>query len=145
MIKSQNEGVNHYQSDFQRKGLKAIPTGVKVIYIFYYIGAVVGLLTGLLMSGMLGAFLGGAIGIIFAVVIIFSSIVSFIIARGLQKGKNWARILAIIFSALAFFSTLGEAIFGSASLLASLISLIISGTIAGYLTFSKKVKEAFKE
>jgi hypothetical protein len=134
-------------------GGKSVPTLVKVISVLYYIGAAFSVLFAVLLfvgAGSIGALLSevpllGSIGagffIVLGIIFIALAVLDFFIARGLWKGKNWARIVAVIFAVLgvlmAIFGMVGGAI-GS-----NLFSLIINGLIGYYLLFTKQVKEAF--
>ena len=126
-----------------------VPTGVKVISVLYYIGAVVELLlaiglffgAGALKSklpflAMLGPLL--AIG---GVLFIGLAVLSFFVGRGLWKAQKWSRIVAIIFSVLGvLFAVLGMV---QGQVAGNIFSLVVSGAIGGYLLFSGSVKAAF--
>lgn len=122
-----------------------IPAGVKIISILHYIGAILGFIGGIFL---IFSFLGFdfIIKIVGGFLLIYG-IFSFFIARGLWKGKNWAKILAIIFSISGFLISLGNLIFkvGEINRLGTIPSLVIYGFIAGYLLFSNKAKEFFSE
>jgi hypothetical protein len=129
---------------------KTVPTGVKIISIFYYIGAVFGVLFGILflVSGgiiaeqipLLGL-IGGFVFIIFGLVLLSLGILGIFIGRGLWKGRNWARILAIIFAVLGIL--LAVASFWQGMVFSGITNLFVNGLIGGYLLFSKKVKDVF--
>ena len=68
------------------------------------------------------------------------AVLSFFIARGLWKGKNWTRILTIIFAILGILSTIVSLFSGRFS---SIIQLAIYGWIAYYLIANKEVKAFF--
>jgi len=77
---------------------------------------------------------------IMGLIFIICSIITFFIARGLWKLKNWARITVIVLSVLmavsAFFSILqGD--------LSQLFGLTVNVIVAAYLVFSEDVKRAF--
>ena len=134
---------------------KKVPTLVKIISVLYYIGAVFIVIFGILLiagAGFISSLLSGfnipvlgAIGsglfIVAGVVMLLLGILEFFIARGLWKGRNWARIFVIIFSIIGIL----WAVFGfiQGSFMNSAISLVLSGLIGGYLLFSHGVKEAF--
>ena len=94
------------------KTKRQMPTGVKVISILYYIGAVISLTFGILLVAGAGAIadyltqfmmidiLGSGLLIIAGIILIVMAIVDFFIGRGLWKGMNWARILAVIFAVI---------------------------------------------
>lgn len=129
-----------------------VPTGVKVISVLYYIGAVLELLFAILLfvgagfvSQIPGLSILGALGtglfVVMGVILIGLAVLSFFVARGLWKVQKWARIVAIIFSALGVLMALLGMVQGQIA--SNIISLVISGAIGGYLLFSKDVKAAF--
>lgn len=126
-----------------------VPTGVKVISVLYYIGAVVELLLGIaLFAGadaikrqvpllaVLGPFL-----IVGGIILLGLAVLSFFVGRGLWKGQKWARIVAIIFAALGVLLAVVGMVQGQIA--SNIVSLVISGAIGGYLLFSSSVKSAF--
>ena len=134
---------------------KQVPTLVKVIAILDYIGAGLCLITipilllwGGLISSALGAFgsvfsaFGSTIVIFGVVMLIIGALLSFFIGRGLWKGKNWARILSVIFSILAIITIISSMATGTFSFM-GVVNLLVNGAIGGYLLFSKEVKKAF--
>ncbi|HVY01298.1 MAG TPA: hypothetical protein VHA12_00850 [Candidatus Nanoarchaeia archaeon] len=84
----------------------------------------------------LGIFIGGVVFLIFGVLMYF-------VARNLWKGKNWARIVLVIFFGLGFVGALSDILMGS--VLVNIPDLIIDGAIAGYLLFNNKVRVAFSK
>jgi hypothetical protein len=132
---------------------KMVPTGVKIIAVLYYIGTVLEAIAGIGMlagGGFMGAALsrnfggvgivGGAFFIVAGIILLGFAVLSFFIGRGLWHGKNWARILAIIFGCLGVLSGLGSIAKGSGG---SYVSLIINLVIVLYLWLTKEVKMAF--
>jgi hypothetical protein len=160
-MKQNNPQQYYQQQNFpqQKPVPKQVPVLVKVIAVFGWIGSAIMILMGLaflvigifsLNSGVdsiagneglggifafLGAFalIGGIFMLAFGIFYIF-------VARGLWKGKNWARIVQIIVACLGIIYSIWGVINQQYSLI---VSLIINGLIAGYFIFSKKVKEAF--
>lgn len=132
--------------------MKEVPTGVKIIAVLNYIGAVFLLIAGIAfifgagaMASVLAvipflASIGASFFIVIAIIMIALAVLSFFIGRGLWKGQNWARIVSIVFAIIGVLSGLISLIQGS---FGSIVSLIIEGVIGGYLLFSKDVKEAF--
>jgi hypothetical protein len=130
-----------------------IPVEVKVISVLYYVLAVLSLIFGILFlvgAGAIGeytqqipalAVLGTGLFIVLGIIVIAFAVLDFFIGRGLWKGKNWARIIAIIIAILGFISALLSLVDGQ---FLSIISLVIHGLIGGYLLFSKEVKKTFK-
>ena len=127
-----------------------VPTGVKVISVLYYIGAVVELLLAIALfvgAGtiaskipLIGA-LGSGLFIVMGVVLIGLAVLSFFVGKGLWKAQKWARIVAIIFSVLGvLFAILGMV---QGQVAGNIFSLVVSGAIGGYLLFSGSVKAAF--
>ncbi|MBL7100910.1 MAG: DUF2127 domain-containing protein [Nanoarchaeota archaeon] len=132
---------------------KQIPTGVKIIAVLSYIGAILGVLFGVLFFIGAGAiktkinqvdflgFLGPTLFVIGGIIFIGLGVIGFFVGRGLWKGQNWARIVAIVFAGLGILGAVTSMIKGD---IASNISgLIINSVIAGYLAFSKSVKATF--
>ena len=123
-----------------------IPTGVKIISVLHYIGAVLFLIGGFVafaggafLNSVLPAFIGGLVafaGVIFIVL----AVLYFFMGMGLWKGQNWARIVAIIFAVLGVISGLLSVFSGNYG---SIVSLVIAAVIGYYLWFNKEVKAAF--
>ncbi|GIU68746.1 MAG: hypothetical protein KatS3mg001_596 [Candidatus Pacearchaeota archaeon] len=130
---------------------KVVPTGVKIIAVLYYIGAVILIVFGLLPLFAIGReAIALTLGIIIlpALIMLGLGIFSFFIGRGLWKGRNWARIIAIIVSVLGAITgilgvAIGAILMFPSSLTTSLISIAINVLIGSYLLFNKKVKQAF--
>lgn len=144
-----------------------MPLGVKIISIFTYVLATLLVLMSLFLYGA-GALLNQTdaqaliksfiedsaasttiandvtLGIIIgATVFLISGIIMYAVGRKLAQGKNWARILLIIFFGLGFVGALSDILFGN--VLANLPDLVIDGVVAGYLLFNKEVKIAFSK
>lgn len=129
-----------------KKSSKQVPVGVKIISILYYIGAVISLISGIaLIAG--GSFLSGLYGGLFTglavvagIFMIALAVLGFFVGRGLWKGQQWARVVAIILAILGIISAISSLVQGAWS---SIVGLIIQIVIGGYLWFSKEVKKAF--
>lgn len=132
---------------------KSVPTGVKIIAVLYYIGAVLGIIFGLLFlvgAGMmssiadkiplLGAF-GAGLFIIGGIIMIGLGVLNLFIGIGLWKARSWARTVAIIFAVLGILMSIIFMIQGNIA--GNIFNLVIQLIIGGYLLFSKNVKEAF--
>ena len=126
-----------------------VPTGVKVISVLYYIGAVFELIFGILLfvgSGTLKtkvpflAFLGPFL-IIGGIVLVGLAVLSFFVGRGLWKGQKWSRIVAIVFAVLGVLLAIVGMVQGSIA--SNIVGLVVSAAIGGYLLFSSDVKAAF--
>ena len=129
-----------------------VPTGVKVVSVLYYIGAVLELLFAILVfvgagfaSQVPGLSILGALGtglfVVMGAILIGLAVLSFFVARGLWKAQKWARVVAIIFSALGVLMALVGMLQGQIA--SNILGLVISGAIGGYLWFSSGVKAAF--
>jgi hypothetical protein len=126
---------------------KKIPTGVKVLSIIHYIGAglyaLIALMTivGMGMITLILPMLAG-FGFLITILLIGLAVLSFFIAKGLGKGKNWARILVIIFSGLGIILGIIQMIGGD--IFNSILTIIVEGIVGGYLLLNKQVKGYFK-
>jgi len=126
--------------------MKHVPGGVKIISVLYYIGAFLGVISGILFifaSGLIGSALGilASLGYFAGIIFIGLGVFGFFVARGLWKGKNWSRIVAIIFASLGTLTAALSMIQGE--IVSNIFGLVINFAIGGYLLFSSKVKEAF--
>jgi uncharacterized membrane protein (DUF2068 family) len=135
-----------------------VPVGAKIISILYYIGAVLLVILGIIMLvgagmlgtltqsipllGMLGAF-GAALFIVIGIIMILMGILFFFVGKGLWKGKNWARWVAIVLAIIGIIIAIAS-MFSPKGIASNIVSLIINLIIGGYLLFSKGVKSAFK-
>ena len=126
-----------------------VPTGVKIISVLYYIGAVIELLLGIALFFGAGAlktkvpflaFLGPFL-IIGAVILIGIAVLSFFVGRGLWKAQKWSRIVAIAFAVLGVLLAIAGMVQGQIA--SNVVSLVISAAVGGYLLFSSEVKTAF--
>ena len=136
----------------QQISVKVMPTGVKIISVLYYIGAVLCALFGLLFmagAGLAGALLksipflsvlGAGFFVILGILFVGFGVLDFFVGRGLWKCKNWARIVAIIFSALGILNGLASLIHFS---IFGLAMLAVQVLIVWYLAFSPEGKAAF--
>lgn len=132
---------------------QSVPTGVKVIAVLCYIGAVLGIIFGLLFlvgAGMIGSIanqipllgaLGAGLFVVGGIILIGLSVLGFFVGRGLWKARPWARIVAIIFVALGILMAVISMIQGNIT--SNIVNLVIQLVIGGYLLFSNNVKEAF--
>ena len=128
---------------------EGVPTGVKVISVLYYIGAVFELIFAVLLfvgSGALKskvpflAFLGPFL-IVGGVILLGLAVLSFFVGRGLWKGQKWSRMVAVIFAALGALLSIVGIIQGQIA--SNIVGLVISAGIGAYLLFSSSVKSAF--
>jgi len=125
--------------------------GITVLSVLGYIGAVATLLLGIAMligsafiSNVINQFVpklaayatvGTVLFIVLGIIFIGLAILDYFIAKGLWNGKNWARILLIIFAALSVLGSLHPF---------SISSLVINGVIIWYLGFYKPAVNYFK-
>lgn len=119
-----------------------IPTGVRVLAVLGYIGAVLGALciVALTIAGSMFPFIG-VFGIFIIIPLLIQTILSFMIARGLYRAKNWARILLVVLSGIALLSGIINLFMGASKL--SIIGMLINAVIIWYLMFNESVKTAF--
>jgi hypothetical protein len=132
---------------------KGAPVGVKIISVLYYIGAALGLISGLFFIFGGAAFgslieqnpvigvLGSSLFIVIGIVSLGFAVLDFFIAKGLWRGKNWARIVVIILAILGVLGSLSSLI---NSPLSGIVGILVSGAVGGYLLFSKEVKAFFR-
>jgi len=131
----------------------SVPTGVKVVSVLYYIGAVFGIifgLTSLVGAGMIDSIvnqipllgiLGAGLFVIAGIILIGFGIFSFFIGRGLWKARPWARFVVIIIAALGILASVISMIQGEIA--SNIFNLVIQLAIVGYFLFSSNVKQAF--
>src|SRR3989344_4783571 len=131
---------------------KEVPTGVKIISVLYYIGAVLLFLFGLTFfagAGFIGSIaeqipligvLGAGLFIVAGIILIGLGILGFFIGRGLWKARSWARIVAIIFAILGILGAITSMVQGNIA--SNLVTFVLNLLIGGYLLFSKSVKQA---
>ncbi len=138
------------------------PVHAEIVSILYYIAAGFSAIAGLLvlifgilflaggaaaLAGTDAYIVGGALAIIGPFFIILGLIVMglavllFFVAKGLYRGKNWARIVALVISILGFFGAIGSIIQGE---FFSIISLLFNGYISWVLLFVTEVKQFFR-
>ena len=139
---------------------KDVPGLVKAISVFYYILSISAIIGGILfIAGFSSLYfylfliVTLFLGIIFSFLVILSSvpiaflitgIFLFFVARGIWKGRNWARISIIIVSALLIIYAMAYVLTAIPGITISVSPIhIINLFIIFYLLFSKRVKEAF--
>ncbi len=135
------------------KKVLELPIGVKIISVLYYIAAVSSIILGIsflagasiareaLTSQIPTLVLFGPGMLIFGAVFLVVGIISFLIGRGLWKGKNWARIVAIIIAGIGIvFAIIGIV---QGNIIGTLFRLVLNGVIGGYLLLNKQVKKVF--
>ncbi|HXE76125.1 MAG TPA: DUF2127 domain-containing protein [Candidatus Xenobia bacterium] len=137
------------------------PTGVTILAVLEFISAGALILIGLLLlvgGGVLGAMSGGgegssfmgvlgALGAVAGIVLIVVSAIPLLVGIGLWKLKNWARVLAIVFSGIGVVSNLFGILGGVStgeivSVSSGVIGLGINVLILWYM-FQPHVKQAF--
>lgn len=128
------------------------PFFVKLIAVLYYIFAFFNSLAGFLLA-MLGVVLiltataalgtyGPALVIGFGFLAVALGFFQFFVGRGLWRGKQWARIAAVVIAILSVAVGLWRLFLGENVLIWSLVALF-SLFIAAYLLFSPGVRMFF--
>jgi hypothetical protein len=132
---------------------KEIPTGVKVISILYYLGAVFSAIVGILLivgAGMADSFvsevpviaeIGAGMFVVVGIIMIGLGVLSFFIGKGLWKGRSWARTLVIILCCMGVVTALISIAGGDVA--NNVFNILLNGVVGGYLWFNKRVKKAF--
>lgn len=154
MVQTTTGGFTQQEGSYQVRASE-IPTLVKVISIWNYILAALLILGGVLMflgggliASLLLSFAGvfGALVILAAIIIVGIGIFRIFVGVGLWKGRNWARVAAIILSILAMLLDIISVVQGGLRGLGGIIlilSLVINIIIGAYLSFNNTVKSAF--
>ena len=114
-----------------------VPTLVKVIAILGIIFTVIGVIAALFFIGIF--LMGSGKAILLAGLPVVA--LSIWIGISLYKGKNWARILYIIFMGFGVLSAVLGLVRNEPGVL---FGLIINLAVGGYLLLNKNVKAAFK-
>ena len=137
-----------------KKLSKDIPIGLKIISILYYLFAgilvlvIFGLFIALRFYRVDGEGLTDFVRILLIFVSVPFTILFFFVARNLSKGREWARIVAIILSILFIINVFLSIIRNPLSILpvlTQILCILINGFIAIYLLFSRKAKEFFSK
>ena len=132
---------------------KEFPVGVQIISIFAYIVSTLLIFMGILfiiygtsfsdvLIEVLGEY-GPGIVVVLGALFLGSGILGIFVGIGLWRRKSWARITAIVLMTFIIFSSL-YGLFAGGGIVRNIITILISGVIGAYLTFSKEAKEAFK-
>ena len=138
------------------KKINDIPEGVKILAVLYFFGTFVLAFIGMFMFNLAdaarlngGAFVigegavlttGVAIGTGFGLIIV--AVLSYLIAKGLLRAKNWARMILIVLAVLGIISGILNMISGI--YFGSTFALLINGIILWYLFFREDIKKYFK-
>jgi hypothetical protein len=142
---------------------KQVPTGVSLISALYYIGAMICIGVGLLFifgagKSFLSSILsqtptfdsfGAGLFIFIEIICLVIGFLCLFIARGLQNGRSWARVLVIVSSGLGVLLELILTI--KTGILSDIFNMVLDFfsdiildlVIGGYMLFNKKVKEFF--
>ncbi len=122
------------------------PTGVAILGILGFIGSFLTIITGIgglvlsafisdiltsLGAGSLGSQIVGAIVALFSVGVLIVGLIYLLLSWGLWSGKNWARIIWILFSILGALGALGVLVGGAVGFI---VPLVIDILIIYYLT-----------
>lgn len=138
-----------------KEGSKKIPIGVKIISILYYIvasflvlfGLFIIIFSGIIVSTMisiapdLSSAINSQIIIWIGICTLILGILIFFVGKGLWKLKLWAKITAIMISALMVFYEIYLMFFEFRFI--QVVQLIIYVAIAGYLIFHRGAKKVF--
>jgi uncharacterized membrane protein (DUF2068 family) len=135
---------------------KKIPIGVRIISIFYYIiagflvlfGLFIIAFSGIIVSTMisiapdLSSAINSQIIIWIGICTLILGVLIFFVGRGLWKLRLWAKITAIMISALMVIYEIYLMFFEFRII--QIVQLVIYVVIAVYLIFHKEAKKAFK-
>lgn len=138
------------QKNKQSVSRKIRPIGVSILSVLAYIGAVFTLIGGIAMvagSTLVSTLIeklvpeyaswstaGVALLLFLGIVFILLAVLDYFIGRGLWNGKNWARILVLIFLVLSILSSLSAL---------DIVSIVIAALLIWYLGFNQNVKNYF--
>jgi uncharacterized membrane protein (DUF2068 family) len=125
---------------------------VRIIAVIGFIEAVLDLIVGviLLLGGTLLTksfpelekstlfFINGNLFMIIGIAVLAFALLTFIIALGLWHRQNWARVLAVIFAIIGFFS-------GFVTLPKGVIGIAINGGIFYFLAINRDISYVFKK
>jgi len=119
---------------------KQIPTKVLVYSIISYAFSIILILVGVLRITVHFK-VGGGYDFLITILVLLASIIFFFIARGINRGKNLARILFGV-SLLPFFKfSIGEILNGQPEMWLVLVAVAF---LEIEMFFSKEVREFFK-
>ncbi len=128
-----------------------MPLLVKVLAVLYYAGAVLNigiavflilLAVGLSKANPLIGAVGVVISLLLALVLIVWAIIEFFIARGLWKGRKWARITAILLSVVGFL--IAAVYLKPGTVILGISMIIVHAAVIAYLLLNKEAKQAFE-
>jgi ABC-type spermidine/putrescine transport system permease subunit I len=140
---------------------KSAPAGIKIISILIYFFAILLMIIGIALlagavggsaavvgvglenvdTGDFGPITSPMVALIFGslflggVIVIISGILLFFVARGLWRGENWARTVAIVLIVISFIDSFFSL---------DVLSVVIDGLIGYYLIWSRDVRAWFK-
>jgi len=154
LVKTKNNiRIGVKMADGQQVPTKIVPTGVKIISVLSYIGAVILFISGIALligAGFVGSLLaaiplietlGAGLFVAGGIIMIGFGVLFFFIGRGLWKGRRWARIVVIVFAFLGVLMSIISMIMGG--ILTGIPSIIIDLAIGLYLLLNSSVKKAF--
>jgi len=130
---------------------RRVPLGVEILAILVWISAALTIILALLAftgSTVIDTILsnvspenlswsgvGTAVLIFIGLILLLCAVLDYFIGKALWQGKNWARILILIISALGFIDSFNPF---------RVVGLIINGIIIWYLGFYKPAVNFFK-
>jgi uncharacterized membrane protein (DUF2068 family) len=132
------------------------PEGVRIIGVLYFVGALIALVFGALLLSFSDSVSQNSAALVqsgveipdpstliyVGVALLVLSVLEYLIARGLFRLKNWARVVVAVLSVLGVVSAimnLKDGMFAS-----GIFSLVANGLIVWYLMFRAGTRKAFK-
>lgn len=146
-----------------KKVSKNIPIGVKILailgYIFSIISLVIGILSWIVSIGLImnpapvilppdfpqefvDLFSNNLVPLLVTMGFVFVvlGLIGIFVSRGLWKGRNWARVLVVIFAVFGIISNIIELVTGN---LSAIVSLAINLVVVWYLLVNKQAQKYF--
>jgi uncharacterized membrane protein (DUF2068 family) len=133
---------------------KELPVGVHMVSILSYIISIFLIFVGILciiiassnaemLMASLGEF-GPVIIILLGALFLSIGVLGIFVGRGLQQGKPWARITAVVLLSTTTLLSIYN-LYKNGDLETNIIFIVVSLLIMAYLIFSKEVNEIFKK
>ncbi|MFF1876963.1 hypothetical protein [Leifsonia sp. NPDC058230] len=128
----------------------ARPGGVTTVAVLTWISGAISVITGLLLlfqtgnADIVARFGEAALLVVFAVSVMIVGIVVLIVAGGLLRGINGARVVAVIFQALSIAAAIWLSISAPAFLWAAVIGIVVSVAVI-VLLFSGRANAYFRD
>jgi hypothetical protein len=125
------------------------PGGVTLVAVLTWISGAINLVTGVLLLFQLGnadlvaRFGGSAVVIALAVAVMILGIVVLIVAGGLFRGSNGARVVSTLFQVLSIVAAIYVSIQAPTFLWSSIVSIVVSIAVIALL-FSGRANTFFR-